>query len=413
LIESWEPEHPEWKILQGETNDSGLIVLMGVSNLSHWSETARLGSLFPVITGPYPAALDYTPWISGQGTLGTPSGDTTRLEAFLVRGDHRMIHTASLSPSAASLGLSFGNPLLSAPYALVRDFAGRFDSLVFTTGPGSYALDLSTDSLHAGFVRVHAADDSSKPLFFDIEYLLADSIGRAATTLAPSAANGSWFAVKDTLDFALATYTDYPGLSDGLDPSSVPVSGHLALATSLGAALGAGDSVILAYRDDVLPSDSTAYASESSIHVFFWDAATGQWQDVGGAVDTVMNLVRAPIALPGTYAAFTTGVLTEVRGDVDPLVPARFEIAQNYPNPFNPSTSIEYSVPVRTMVTLDVFNILGQRVRELVNEVRPAGAHRVDWNGTDDAGNPVVTGVYLYRFRAGGVALTKKMLLIR
>jgi len=107
-------------------------------------------------------------------------------------------------------------------------------------------------------------------------------------------------------------------------------------------------------------------------------------------------------------------VLTDVdeQGSNDQL-PYRFELAQNYPNPFNPVTTIEYSVPSRTDVTIEIFNVLGQKVRTLVNETKSAGSDRIEWNGTDDAGKPVSTGVYLYRFQAGDVVQTKKMLLIK
>ena len=80
---------------------------------------------------------------------------------------------------------------------------------------------------------------------------------------------------------------------------------------------------------------------------------------------------------------------------------------------FNPVTTIEFSVPSRTDVTIEVFNVLGQKVRTLVNETRAAGSYRIEWNGNDDAGNSVSTGVYLYRFQAGDVMQTKKMLLIK
>jgi hypothetical protein len=107
-------------------------------------------------------------------------------------------------------------------------------------------------------------------------------------------------------------------------------------------------------------------------------------------------------------------VLTDVdeQGSTGQL-PYRLALSQNYPNPFNPVTTIEYSVPSRAQVTIEIFNVLGQKVRTLVNETKSAGSYRIEWNGVDYAGRPVSTGVYLYRFQAGDVVHTKKMLLIK
>lgn len=95
------------------------------------------------------------------------------------------------------------------------------------------------------------------------------------------------------------------------------------------------------------------------------------------------------------------------------LVPYRFALEQNYPNPFNPATAIAYSLPVQQQVSLLVFNILGQKVRTLVSGLEQAGPHQVTWNGKDDAGTEVASGIYFYRLAAGDERETKKMLLVR
>ncbi|MBD3403081.1 T9SS type A sorting domain-containing protein [candidate division GN15 bacterium] len=107
-------------------------------------------------------------------------------------------------------------------------------------------------------------------------------------------------------------------------------------------------------------------------------------------------------------------VVTEV-GDLpeDEALPYRFALSQNYPNPFNPVTTIEYSLPEQQHVTIDIFNVLGQRVCTIVDRRQPAGTYGIDWDATDQSGSPVATGVYLYRFRAGDYVETKKMLLVR
>jgi hypothetical protein len=95
------------------------------------------------------------------------------------------------------------------------------------------------------------------------------------------------------------------------------------------------------------------------------------------------------------------------------VLPYRFDLAQNYPNPFNPSTRIEYALPERAHVKIEVYNVLGQRVRTLVDKEQSAGWYEAVWNGRAADGEPVASGVYLYRFRAGDHVQTKKMLLLK
>ena len=115
------------------------------------------------------------------------------------------------------------------------------------------------------------------------------------------------------------------------------------------------------------------------------------------------------------------GCLLKVRGpaktDADGFeatgLSNRYVLSQNYPNPFNPTTTIRYTVPSRSHVTIEVINVLGQTVRMLVDEDKTAGTYRTDWNGADAADRSVSTGVYFYRFRAGDHVTTKKMLLMK
>jgi hypothetical protein len=95
------------------------------------------------------------------------------------------------------------------------------------------------------------------------------------------------------------------------------------------------------------------------------------------------------------------------------LLPSRFSLEQNFPNPFNPSTSIRFTLDSPGYARLDVFNLLGQRVRTLVDRICPAGSHEVTWDGTADDGRPAVSGVYFYRLQKGSDRLTRKMTLIK
>jgi hypothetical protein len=97
----------------------------------------------------------------------------------------------------------------------------------------------------------------------------------------------------------------------------------------------------------------------------------------------------------------------------EPLTPDRFALSQNYPNPFNPITFIDYSLPQAAQVRVEVFNVLGQSVRTLLDSERRAGLHTVAWDGTNDHGAPVASGVYIYRVSAGDQHASKKMVLLR
>jgi hypothetical protein len=94
-------------------------------------------------------------------------------------------------------------------------------------------------------------------------------------------------------------------------------------------------------------------------------------------------------------------------------IPTKYALYQNYPNPFNPNTEIRFDLPDAVRVELKIFNILGQEVAKLIDEVRPAGAYRFMWDSKTTSGNSVASGVYIYQLKAGKFVDSKKMMLIR
>ena len=93
--------------------------------------------------------------------------------------------------------------------------------------------------------------------------------------------------------------------------------------------------------------------------------------------------------------------------------PQEFSLSQNYPNPFNPECRIKYALPNNTEVNLSVYNVLGQKVKTLVDKHEAAGHKTVCWDGTDDNGNKVASGIYFYRIQAGDFADSKTMILMK
>jgi len=93
--------------------------------------------------------------------------------------------------------------------------------------------------------------------------------------------------------------------------------------------------------------------------------------------------------------------------------PTEFSLKQNFPNPFNPTTSIRYDIAETADANLVIYNMLGQQVRTLVNGKQDVGYYQVVWNGLNDAGQPVATGIYIYHLQAGQYSKTMKMAFIK
>lgn len=94
-------------------------------------------------------------------------------------------------------------------------------------------------------------------------------------------------------------------------------------------------------------------------------------------------------------------------------IPVVLTMDQNFPNPFNPNTSISFSLPKTQAVKLNVYNLKGQLVKKLLDADLPAGKTMISWDGTDDNGNTVSSGIYSYRLQSGGEHITRKMMLMK
>ncbi len=94
-------------------------------------------------------------------------------------------------------------------------------------------------------------------------------------------------------------------------------------------------------------------------------------------------------------------------------IPQYLSLKQNYPNPFNPNTTISYSLPNESAVTITVYDVLGKEINQLISQIKPQGNHSVEWNGNDNFGNPVSAGIYLYQIQTSDFIQTKKMVLMK
>jgi flagellar hook assembly protein FlgD len=94
-------------------------------------------------------------------------------------------------------------------------------------------------------------------------------------------------------------------------------------------------------------------------------------------------------------------------------LPESYVLYQNYPNPFNPITTLSYDLPEDALVNITIYDMMGRQVKTLINDQQTAGYRSVQWNGTNNIGQPVSAGLYLYTIQAGEFRQTKKMVLLK
>jgi hypothetical protein len=182
-------------------------------------------------------------------------------------------------------------------------------------------------------------------------------------------------------------------------------------------------SLSLLLLPGVLYSENQALESSTQDgHQIIWQAIVG-----GGGFDTTANyqllsVLAQPIAgITGTgnyyvasgFVSDSSPTPLEVVDIESPTLPKEYTLSQNYPNPFNPTTTIEFALPRSGFVSIEVYDIMGRKVIDLVSEDLQAGVKRVDWDGRDRAGAEVASGVYFYRIQVNDFSETRKMLLLK
>lgn len=114
-----------------------------------------------------------------------------------------------------------------------------------------------------------------------------------------------------------------------------------------------------------------------------------------------------------SWSLYNELIASDVDHNENEVLPETFTLAQNYPNPFNPQTTIAFDLPSRQAVSLTIYNVAGQRVKDLTQGILSAGYHALTWNGSDDGGTQAASGVYFYRLSTEQGQATRKMVLLR
>ncbi len=172
---------------------------------------------------------------------------------------------------------------------------------------------------------------------------------------------------------------------------------------------------------DVFLQDTLAYVTDHHAGVQIVNVSDPTNPVLVGGHDTPGNSMGVFVDGEYVYVAdryslmiFHTPYGSDVKEiEEDGIVPTDFALYQNYPNPFNPATNIEFVLSKSGRVKIEIFNILGQKVRTLVDQHLKAGHKLVDWDGKNDLGKEVSSGIYFYRIKTSEFSQTKKMVLLR
>ena len=219
--------------------------------------------------------------------------------------------------------------------------------------------------------------------------------------------NGEW----------VASYDDgTPFVAFNPDNQVVAINGYVGDSRQFG-----GDMILLSYNAVIFstggrwlsvdPRNGTVGADDNlDIQVTFdaTELEEGTYTATLSVTGWDINHDVGQVDIPVTFFVTMTGIDEEATS-----LPVEFALSQNYPNPFNPATEIKFALPENAHVKIEIFNVLGQKVRTLVDAHMDAGYQSIVWDGTDRSGRSVSSGVYLYRMQAADKTFTKKMLMLK
>ncbi len=318
------------------------------------------------------------------------NGDTVWVKGYNGPGNHEDIAYAIAVDSAENVyvtGASDGAGTYS-DYATIKYYANGDTSWIRRyNGPGDSAdeaSDLTIDKAGNIYVTGGSTGSLTKQDYSTIKYLPNGDTAWVRRYNGPG--NGDDVALAMTLDN----------------------SGNLYVT---GQSYGSGtymDYATLKYY----PDGDTAWVERYNGPMNYWDDAYAIAVDGSGKVYVTGESYGIGTGLD--YATIKYVQPTDVRDENEGNGrPCQFVLSQNYPNPFNQSTKIEFSLPASRSVCLNIYDLLGRKVRTLVRENLSTGQKSVFWDGKDNSGNEVASGVYFYQLRAGDFSESKKLILLK
>jgi hypothetical protein len=180
--------------------------------------------------------------------------------------------------------------------------------------------------------------------------------------------------------------------------------------------------------------DAVTHADLVGYNIYRADWELGEYEKLNTNPEVATTFTDNNIAQNAVYWYYVTAAFTGSYGDAESnasnkdagsgeiisgvddentIIPDEFFVSQNYPNPFNPTTTFSYGLPSNSNVRIEIFNVLGQSVRVLLDDYQSAGYQSITWDGLDNSGSQVTSGVYFYKINAGEFNQTKKMLMIK
>ncbi len=290
--------------------------------------------------------------------------------------------------------------------------------VVFAAGAALAQVD-PRDSVILESKTVDTSLTGAPAFFFNVYITNKDSLAYFTLSLRESTINGSAYALLNRTGGGLLTFNS---IVTPLDPNTLR---WFTAANAPGYNDSSPDRFLVGGGFD--PSDPATVEPPNAARKAIWQLkfrhSSSGIDSMGvirfDSITTTLATLFTSYANPPTDLVpnFEPGLLTIVKTGVREVKldqrPESYSLSQNYPNPFNANTQITFALPKAGRTSLEIFNILGQKVNTLVDEYMTAGFRVVNWDGRDGSGKDVPSGIYFYRLRSEGFLQTKKMLMIK